>query len=549
MGGVDEGPPSAAANIPAMALASAERFGPATALIDAERQLTYTVFGETARSAIAAAMALGIEKGDRVGLWGPNTSEWIFAALGVLGAGGILVPLNTRWSGEEIGYALDKADASALFVAQGFLGFDQVGSLRVAAPALRATDLVVALEGEVAGGRTFGEFLRLGAAIPREQVEDSVAGISPEDPSDIMFTSGTTGRPKGVVLRHGASLRLYDSLAELETLRPGDVYLIIPPFFHCFGYKAGWMACLLRGVTMIPQKVFEVEQVLDRIQNDKVSVILGPPTIFADILYSPRLGQIDYGSLRVSCPSAATVPVELVRRLSSELGFDVVLNAYGLTEAHGAVTMCHPGDDPELVANFAGPPLPGCEVMIVDESGAELPANEQGEVLTRGYNLMTEYYRDPEATAEAIDAEGWLHTGDIGLLNEIGYLKITDRKKDMIITGGFNVYPAEVERVLLLDDHVGEAAVVAAPDDRMGEVGIAFVVPRSGHSIDIEALRTLVTKSLAGYKTPREIRIVDSLPRNGSMKVLKHLLRARLRDERASTDSRAKSVESPEARG
>ena len=531
-----EAPPLPAANIPAMALASAEIFGSSTALIDGERRWTYTDLGAAVRSAIAATIALGIEKGDRVGLWGPNTSEWIFAALGILGAGGILVPLNTRWSGEEIGYALQKADASALFMSQGFLGLDQIGSLRSAAPSLRATEIVVTLEGEVAGGRTFDEFLALGAATTREQVEESIAGISPDDPSDIMFTSGTTGRPKGVVLRHGTSLQLYNSLADLETLRPGDVYLIIPPFFHCFGYKAGWMACLLKGVTMIPQKVFDVEQVLDRIEKDKVSVILGPPTIFTDILHSPRLAQIDFSSLRVSCPSAASVPVELVRRLSSELGFDVVLNAYGLTEAHGAVSMCHPGDDPELVSNFAGPPLEGCEVKIVDDDGAELPVDEQGEVLVRGYNLMTEYYDEPTATAEAIDSEGWLHTGDIGFVNEIGYLKITDRKKDMIITGGFNVYPAEVERVILLDDSVGEAAVVAAPDERMGEIGVAFVVPRPGNTIDVEALLTYLKKSLAAYKLPRKIRIVESLPRNASMKVLKHILRAELREEAEPAD-------------
>jgi acyl-CoA synthetase (AMP-forming)/AMP-acid ligase II len=344
-----------------------------------------------------------------------------------------------------------------------------------------------------------------------------------------MFTSGTTGRPKGVILRHGTSLQLYNWLAELETLRCGDVDLIVPPFFHCFGYKAGWLACLLKGVTIIPQKVFNVDEVLDRIQEEKVSVILGPPTMFTDILNSPRLPDIDTSSLRVTCPSAASVPVELVRRLSSDLGFDVVLNGYGLTEAHATVTICHPGDDPELVANFAGPPVDGCKLKIVDDDGNELPANEQGEVLVSGYTLMSGYYEDPEATAEAIDAEGWLHTGDIGFLNEIGYLKITDRKKDMIITGGFNVYPAEIERVLLLDESLSEAAVVAAPDDRMGEVSVAFVVPRPGKSIDAKELLEHARKTLAAYKVPRMVRVVDELPKNASMKVLKHKLRDELR--------------------
>jgi acyl-CoA synthetase (AMP-forming)/AMP-acid ligase II len=312
------------------------------------------------------------------------------------------------------------------------------------------------------------------------------------------------------------------------TMGPGDVDLVIPPFFHCFGYKAGWMVCFMRGATIIPQKVFDVDEVLDRIEEEKVSFILGPPTIYTDILHSPRLPDTDISSLRVSCPSAASVPVELVKRLSSDLGFDIVLSAYGLTEAHAIVSICRPGDDPEMVANTAGQPLDGVEVKVVGASGEELPTGEQGEVLVRGNNLMTGYYEDPEATAQAIDSDGWLHTGDIGFLNDANYLKITDRKRDMIITGGFNVYPAEIERVLLLDGNVGEAAVVAGPDERMGEVAIAFVIPRPGKMIEVDALLALASEYLAKYKVPREVRVVDSLPRNASMKVLKHQLREEL---------------------
>ena len=529
----DNPPPYPANSIPAAILDVAEKFGDTLALIDGERRWTYTELGADVRRSIAAAIALGIEPGDRVGLWGPNTSEWIFSALGILGAGAYLVPLNTRWSGDEIAYSLQKADASALFASQGFLGLDQIGSVAEAAPGLRALENVVVLEGATPGAKSFEEFLALGVGVSDAVVDERLAGIQPEDPADVMFTSGTTGRPKGVILRHGASLQLYGWMGTLQTMAPGDVNLVIPPFFHCFGYKAGWLSTFLKGATVIPQKVFNAEEVLQHIQDDKVSVILGPPTIYTDLLNHPRLHEFDISSLRVSCPSAATVPVELVHRIRDDLGFDIVLNAYGITEAHATVSMAGPGADPELVANFAGPIIPGCEVKIVDDDGNELPVGEQGEVLVRGYNIMTGYYEDPEATAEAIDEDGWLHTGDIGLFNDVGWIKITDRKKDMIITGGFNVYPAEIERVILLDDTVGEAAVVAAPDERMGEVGVAFVQPRPGKTVDVDALMAHVKGALAKYKVPREIRVVESLPRNASMKVLKYQLRDELRAEAA----------------
>jgi len=518
-------------SIPATVLESAGRFGEATALIDGARRWSYTELGSDVRRSIRAAIGLGIEPGDRVGLWAPNTAEWIFAALGILGAGAVLVPLNTRWTGDEIAYALEKADAKALFVAQGFLGLDQVGSLRSVAPELRALQSIVTLEGDEPGARTFAEFLELAAVVPDTAVEARVAAIEPEDVADVMFTSGTTGRPKGVMLRHGTSLRLYEEMSDVLTMRPGDVDLVIPPFFHCFGYKAGWLASFMKGATCIPQKIFDIDEVLARIESEHVSIILGPPTMYTDIMNHPRLASTDISSLRVAIPSAAMVPVELIKRIKSDLGFDIVLCGYGLTEAHATVTMGREGDDPELIANSVGRPMSDIEVKVVDDEGAELPVGQQGEVVVRGYLLMSGYFNDADATAEAIDAEGWLHTGDVGFFNDVGYLKITDRKKDMIISGGFNVYPAEIERVLLFDEAVAEAAVVAGPDARMGEVAVAFVIPRPGKTVDAGALIALAGEHLARYKVPSEVRIVESLPRNASMKVLKHQLRDELRAE------------------
>jgi acyl-CoA synthetase (AMP-forming)/AMP-acid ligase II len=253
--------------------------------------------------------------------------------------------------------------------------------------------------------------------------------------------------------------------------------------------------------------------------------------MFTDIMRHPRLAQFDISSLRVSIPSAALVPVELIERMRSELGIDMVLCGYGLTEAHATVTMGRNGDPPELIADTVGRPMAGVEVIVADDECHELPAGEHGEVLVRGYTLMSGYFNDPEATAEAIDRDGWLHTGDIGFFNDVGYLKITDRKKDMIISGGFNVYPAEIERVLLFDDAVADVAVVAGPDDRKGEVAVAFVVAGPGKTVDPAALLAMSEQHLARYKVPTEVRIVESLPCNASMKVLKHQLRDQLRDE------------------
>ena len=526
-----EPPPLTAPNIAAMVADSARRFAELEAIVEGERRWTYAELGEVLLDAVRAAVAAGVGPGDRVGLWGPNSAEWVFAALGVLGAGGVLVPLNTRWRGDEVAYALEKAAASSLVVAQGFLGADQVGELRSAAPALDALRRVVTLEGEAPGAVPWPEHLDAGRSVDPSVAEARIAAVGPDDISDIMFTSGTTGRPKGVILQHGPSLRAYVWLAELFTFAPGDRYLVIPPFFHTFGYKAGWMASFARGVTVLPQRVFDADQVLERIERERVSILLGPPTVFTDLMHHPDRRARDLSSLRVTAVSAAVVPVELVHRLGDDLGFEVVITAYGLTEAHSLVTTCRPGDDPDDVARSVGRAVDGVELAVVGDDGRPLANGQPGEVLVRGFGVTKGYWDDPVATAEAIDPQGWLHTGDIGVLDDRGFLSITDRKKDMVIVGGFNVYPAEVERVILQYPGVAEAAVVAGPDERLGEVPVAFIVPLPGQSVDGAALTSWARQRMANVKVPRAIHVVDSLPLNASMKVLKHELRDRLHPE------------------
>ncbi|HEY8985405.1 MAG TPA: AMP-binding protein, partial [Streptomyces sp.] len=353
----------------------------------------------------------------------------------------------------------------------------------------------------------------------------STTGLTGSSPSDIIFTSGTTGSPKGAVITHGQTLRGYDAWSELAGLREGDRYLIVNPFFHTFGYKAGVIACLTRGATMIPQPVFDVTTALANIAAEHVTVLPGPPTLHQSLLDHPARESYDLSSLRLVVTGAAVVPLRLVERLRDELGVATVLTAYGLSEASGIVTMCRRGDEPEVIATTSGRAIPGVEVRVVDAAGAALPSGRPGEVLVRGFNVMRGYYGEDAATREAITPDGWLRTGDVGVLDEAGNLRITDRIKDMYIVGGFNAYPAEIEQLLGLHPAVADVAVVGIPDARLGEVGKAYVVRRPGAVATGDDLIAWARREMANYKVPRVVEFVGELPRNASGKVVKGRLR------------------------
>jgi acyl-CoA synthetase (AMP-forming)/AMP-acid ligase II len=308
-------------------------------------------------------------------------------------------------------------------------------------------------------------------------------------------------------------------------LGPEDRYLVVNPFFHTFGYKFGWLAGLLAGARVVPHAVFDATAVMARVAHERISVLPGPPTLFVSILNDPRRGKADLSSLRATITGAAAVAPALIERIRAELGFRIVLTGYGLTESCGVVSLCGPDDDTETVALSCGKPLPGTEVRCVDGAGRPLPPGEAGEIVVRGYNVMQGYLDDAEATAEAVDAEGWLHTGDIGVFDARGYLRITDRLKDMYIAGGFNCYPAEVERIIAGHPAVAQTAVIGVPDERLGEVGKAFVVPRPQALIDPPSLIAWCREHMANYKVPRFVEVVSSLPMNAAGKVLKFELR------------------------
>ena len=330
---------------------------------------------------------------------------------------------------------------------------------------------------------------------------------------------------------HRQSLAVARAWAECGCLSGADRYLVVNPFFHSFGFKAGILACLVSGAAVVPQLVYDAGRAMALVEAERITVFPGPPTIYQTILDHPDRGAHDLSSLRLAVTGAATVPVALVERMRRELSFQSVLTAYGLTEAVVA-TMCRPGDDPQTVAHTSGRATAGFEVRIAVPNGRgavsdgpEATPDETGEILLRGPNLMLGYYGDEEATRAAIDADGWLHTGDVGRLDPDGYLTITDRLKDMYICGGFNVYPAEVEQVLARLDAVADSAVIGVADARLGEVGKAYVVSRPGRALDAGEVLAFCRERLASYKVPRQVAFRDSLPRNPAGKVLKRLLR------------------------
>jgi acyl-CoA synthetase (AMP-forming)/AMP-acid ligase II len=497
------------------------------AVADGDTVLTTSQLRDRARDAARALVACGVEKGVAVGIWAPNSWAWMVAALGAHTIGAIVVPINTRYKGPEAAHVLERSRARVLVTVDGFLGARYPQMLRDSGITLPALETVVVVGSDApAGTISWNDFLAAGSRIPADDITRMAAAVRPDDVGDIMFTSGTTGRAKAVPATHAQSLRVFADWGSLVGLRRGDRYLVVAPFFHTFGYKAGWLAALQVGATAYPQPQFDVEQVMARIAAERITVLPGPPTLYQSILNHPARATADLSSLRLAVTGAACVPVELVRRMRSDLGFDTVLTGYGLTETTGCATLCRDGDDAETVAHTSGRAMPGIEVAVVDDAGQPLPAGSPGEVVVRGYNVMRGYVDDDTATAETIDRAGWLRTGDIGILDERGYLKITDRKKDMFIVGGFNAYPAEIEAVLVQHPAIGQVAVVGAPDDRLGEVGVAFVVPRPGTTPSEADLLAWSRDRMANFKVPRRFHIVDALPMNASGKVLKHELRA-----------------------
>lgn len=500
------------ATIPGTLRAAAARFGDHPAYVEGGVSLSYVGLRDRVREAARGYVALGLAPGDRVCVWGPNSVDWVVAALAVSYAGGVLVPVNSRYTGPEVADLVDRTGAMLVVVDDGFLGRTQAADLRAASP--------------LTGVRTLLDLHAIGALDPGSvtvaDVEARADAVAPDDVADILFTSGTTGRAKGAMSAHRQSIGVADAWAGLGGVTSADRYLVVNPFFHSFGYKIGIVVGLLTGATLYPVATFDLDATMTLIETERITVLPGAPTIYQSLLGAPGRADRDLSSLRLAVTGAAVVPVVLIERMRAAapegLGIAQVVTAFGMTEAVVA-TMCRPGDPAEVVATTCGRAIPGMQTRI------QAPPGEAGELLLRGEFVMLGYLDDPAATAEAIDADGWLHTGDVGTLDAAGNLAITDRLKDMYISGGFNVYPAEVEQALARLDGVADVAVVGVPDERLGEVGAAYVVRTAGAELSADDVVTHCRERLANFKVPRRVEFVAALPRNLSGKVLKTELR------------------------
>jgi acyl-CoA synthetase (AMP-forming)/AMP-acid ligase II len=504
-------------------------------IVDGVVTLTYKQTQEQAHALAAWLISEGCTQGDRVAIWAPNCQQWIVAALGAQAIGATVVTLNTRYKGAEAADVLRRSGARFLFSVKQFLDVDYPALLQpFDLPDLIATvTLMVHSQSD-----DFASVLEKGRELlATEDGEKSFTAasttVTADTVSDILFTSGTTGQAKGVVTDHGQNLEAFSAFVEILGLDASDHYLIINPFFHSFGYKAGWLATMIAGATAFPLAVFDVPTVIAQVQKHRINVMPGPPTLFQSLLSHKDFDRAKLQTLNKATTGAAVIPTQLIKDMWEKLGLETVITAYGLSETCGLVTMCRRGDDAQTIASTSGRSIPNIEVAIFDSDGNRLPAMEPGEIVVRGYNVMRSYFENPIATAETIDSEGWLHTGDIGFLDTNDNLHITDRLKDMYISGGFNCYPAEIEQQLCQHPAIAQAAVIGTPDSRLGEVGAAFVIPNNSSPPADQEIISWCREVMANYKVPKQLFWVDTLPLNATGKILKTELRNQLNLDKA----------------
>ncbi len=515
---------------------TAGRFPERDVILDPSgRSFSYAQLDATVDRLARGLLELGIEKGDKVGLWMPNIPEWIIAYFAIARIGAVVVPMNTRYKAHEVEYILRDSEATALLAVGSFVGIDylqMIGVVRGKLPNLKHVVIV----GEPGDGmHAFDAVVDSGAKkLADGELKAREEWCEPNDNAFILYTSGTTGSPKGAMLSHHNIAKNAEQVTEVLHTTEEDVFLLGVPFFHCFGCVMGIAGAITWGAAIVPMQVFKAAEALEWVERFGVSVLYGVPTMFVLELEENRKGKkdgspYDVSTLRTGIMAGAPCPIEVMKGAMDELGCNASI-AYGLTEASPVITMTRFDDSIERRVETVGRPLDGIEVKIADDDHNPVPTGEMGELACRGYNVMLGYYRAPKETAETIDADGWLYSGDLATIDDEGYVRIVGRKKDMLICGGFNVYPAEIEEYLFAHPKVQNVSVIGVDDDVFGEVVAAYIIPREGVNIDPQEIVDYCVGEIANFKVPRYVEIVDGFPMTQSGKIQKFRLRELAKD-------------------
>ena len=501
---------------------------------------TYAELQHRVDQLASGLLALGIAPGDRVGIWGPNSAEWVLTQLATAKIGAIMVCINPAYRLYELEYALNKVECKALITDESFKTSDYLGMLNTLAPELEycapgalASNKLPKLKHVIrmgaslsAGMHNFHQICELATDADRAALLGLQTQLKPDDAINIQFTSGTTGNPKGATLSHCNILNNGYLTGEAMRLTPADKLCIPVPLYHCFGMVLAVLACVSHGATMVfPGEAFDPQQTLQTVQDERCTALHGVPTMFITELDHPNFSSFDLSSLRTGIMAGAPCPIEVMKRVISDMHMRDILIAYGQTELSPINNITLPDDSLERRTETVGRAMPWVEVKVIDEAGHVVPVGEKGEICTRGYSVMQGYWNDPQKTAETIDAAGWLHSGDIATMDAFGYVRIVGRIKDMIIRGGENVYPREVEEFLYQHPAISEVQVFGMPDKKMGEEVCAWVQVNEGATLSADDIKAFCKDQITHFKIPRHIRFVSEYPMTVTGKIQKFVMR------------------------
>lgn len=518
------------------------------AVVYADRglRMTYKQLNENCRRAAKGLIKLGVEKGEHIAAWSTNTPEWLITQFATGQMGAVLVTVNTNYRTAELEYLLKQSDATTIILMEEYRGASYIEMLYEIAPELKTNEpgrlqcsrlpflknVIVLSEKRFPGTFSWEDILNLGDSVPDLQLDERFNRLDPDDVINMQYTSGTTGFPKGVMLTHNNVVNNAYNIAHCMHLTKDDRLCIPVPFFHCFGCVIGTLACVSVGATMVPVQEFNPKAVLQTVQDEKCTALHGVPTMFIAELNDPDFNQYDLSTLRTGVMAGSNCPIEVMKAVIEKMGIREITIAYGQTESSPVITQTRTDDPIELRVETVGKSLPNVAVKVVEPgTSKEVPHGVQGELCTKGYQVMKGYYKNPDATKEAIDADGWLHTGDLAVMDEHGYCKITGRLKDMIIRGGENIYPREIEEFLYTHPSILDVQIVGVPDEIFGEEVVAWIILKEGESVTSEEIREYCIGKISRHKIPRYFEFTDAYPMTASGKIQKYRLREQAKEK------------------